>query len=134
MKTETQTRQEQETAQRKPKNQGSVSQILQAYKLKHSQSTAKVAQCKPFFVPGPGRGFIPFMGAQYDAAYRSPEHHELLTGIPADQCFLKTFHQENDHASQYPMQGSRSIVGDLGIGAHVFYNSLRNWYPTKGRR
>ncbi|SKB82817.1 hypothetical protein SAMN05660841_02551 [Sphingobacterium nematocida] len=39
MKTETQTRQEQETAQRKSKNQGSIGQILQAYRKTNANNT-----------------------------------------------------------------------------------------------
>lgn len=110
-------------AERLPRanKQAPTGSILQAYK-------DKTVQCwpfsKPLWVPGPGKGPIPFMGAQYDAQYRDPKHKELLQSIPPEQCPVKTFHQENDFASQYPMEGSKSMIGDAGIYAHKIYNHL----------
>ena len=83
---------------------------------------------KPFWVPGPGKGFIPFMGAQFDGAYRDPQHKKLLDDIPEDQCPVKTFHQENDYAARFPYEGSKSKLGDAGITAHRFYNGVKNLF------
>jgi|GEM_PF-1409486 len=132
MKTETQTRQEQETAQRKSKNQGSVSQILQTYKLKSNQSTSLVAQrwpfSKPAWVKGPGEGVIPFMRAQYNPEFRTSAHKDLLDNTPETECLAQTVYNENDYASQYPWDGSMSMVGDAGIGFHKGIKSIRNWF------
>jgi len=82
---------------------------------------------KDWYVPGPGKGFIPFMGAQYDPKYRTKAHHDLLSEIPKNQSVIKTFMQENHHASQYPYAGSKSVLGDAGITAHkAFAFSKRN--------
>ncbi|WP_417799601.1 hypothetical protein [Tenacibaculum sp.] len=83
---------------------------------------------KPFWVPGPGKGFIPFMGAQFDGAYRDPQHKKLLDDIPEDQCPVKTFHQENDYAARFPYEGSKSKLGDTGIKAHRIYNRVKNLF------
>lgn len=83
---------------------------------------------KPFWVSGPGKGFIPFMGAQFDGQYRDQRHKELLDKIPEDQCPVKTFHQENEFASKFPYEGSKSRLGDTGISAHRFYNGFKNLF------
>lgn len=82
---------------------------------------------KPLTVPGPGKGFIPFMGAQFKDEYRTQEHTDVLKGTE-DQCPVKTFHQENDFASQVPLEGSKSKIGDAGILAHKTYKEAKDMF------
>lgn len=123
MKSTLTNRKESLTKQSNKNNQASIGNILQAYK-KGAGATVQLWPDKPLWVSGPGKGFIPFMGAQFDSKYRNPKHAELLASIPEDQCPAKTFHQENEYASRYPFEGSKSVMGDAGIYAHKMYNKL----------
>ena len=126
MKTTVKHGKESQPIQARAYKQSSISSILQ--KQAKNQSSNPVAQLwpfdKPLWVPGPGKGPIPFMGAQFDPQYRDPKHQELLQSLPEDQCPVKTFHQENDYASKYPIEGSKSKIGDAGIFAHRMYSKL----------
>jgi len=123
MKTSTTKQLQPETAEPKANKQAAIGSILQRYKNK-SEATVQFWPDKPLYVSGPGKGFIPLMGAQFDPKYREQEHKELLDSIPQDQCPAKTFHQENKFAARYPIEGSKSLLGDLGIYAHKSYNSI----------
>jgi hypothetical protein len=82
---------------------------------------------KPLLAEGTsfGGGFISGMGQQFNPAFRTEGHSEVLKANEGN-CPVKTFDKENSHARNYPYEGSYSKLGDMGITAHKGYGWIKD--------